>query len=169
MRLSARWKFLIDLTFFVGFLLLMQPAFTGLSLHEWFSVALVAVMALHLLIQWDWIVQVTLRFFHKFWHKSRLQYVLDILLLVSMGAAFVSGFAISRHVLPFLGLHVEEDFFWRFLHSTSADLTLIIVAVHVALNWKWVVATFKSLFRRKQTRRGAQPVMQPLQQVGGER
>lgn len=168
MRLSARGRFLIELLFFVGFLLLMEPILTGLSLHEWFSTVLVAVMALHLLTQWDWIVQVTRQFFRKFWHKSRLQYMLDILLLVSMSTAFVSGFAISRHVLPFFGLSMERDPFWRFLHSLSADLTVFIVAVHVALNWKWVMATFKNLVGGKSSWRRTLPALQITRQPGGE-
>lgn len=169
MKASSRLKLLVDLTFFIGFLLLMQPILTGIPLHEWVSVALVAVMAFHLLTQWDWIIQVTRRFFRKVWHRSRLQYVLDVLLLVSMSAAFVSGFAISRAVLPALGLPEQRDFFWRALHSLSANLTLLIVAVHIALNWKWVVNAFKNLVRRPHARRAIVSAMETVKPTGGER
>lgn len=156
MRASARTRFVVDLIFFLGFLTLMQPALTGIPLHEWFSLAVVAVMAFHLLFQWDWVIQVTRRFFQKVWHKSRLNYLLDVLLLLSMSTAFVSGFAISREVLPFFGLRVGEDRFWRFLHSLSADVTLLVVAVHVGLHWDWIVSTLRRLVRRPRPR---QPIL----------
>ncbi|RME46745.1 MAG: DUF4405 domain-containing protein [Chloroflexi bacterium] len=143
MRASARLRLFVDLVFFFGFLLLMQPDLTGISLHEWFSVALLVVMAFHVLFQWDWVMAVTRRFFHKLIHRSRLNYVLDTLLLMAMSTAFVSGFAISRDVLPFFGIPARRDLFWRALHTLSADITLVIVGVHLALHWRWVIHTLK--------------------------
>lgn len=143
MRVNTRTKLWIDLTIFLAFLISMQPALTGVSLHEWFTVAIIGTFVLHILTQWDWIIAVARRFFHKLFHQSRLNFVLDLLLFLSMTTVFVSGFVISRSFLPFFGVEVEPSFLWRRLHDVSANLTLLIVAVHVALHWSWIVNAVK--------------------------
>lgn len=69
--------------------------------------------------------------------------MLDVALLIAMTTAFVSGYAISRSVLPVLGLAVRPDFVWRRLHDISANLTLLIVAVHVGLHWQWILSALR--------------------------
>jgi hypothetical protein len=55
----------------------------------------------------------------------------------------LSGIMISRSVMSVLGIQITASQTWRFLHSWSANLTLILVGVHFALHWKWIVSTFR--------------------------
>ena len=50
---------------------------------------------------------------------------------------------VSQAILPWLGLTAPAGSFWRIIHSLSADWAVILVAVHTALHWKWLVNTIK--------------------------
>jgi hypothetical protein len=136
MKKSNLW---IDLGIFAAFLLAMEPQFTGVTIHEWLSLALAGTVLVHLLLHWKWIRGVLLTFFKKLWHTSRLKFVVDLLLFISFTAVMLSGVMISRAVLPALGIHLGENFAWRMLHNLSATLSLWLVAIHFALNWDMVV------------------------------
>lgn len=133
-------NFLIDIAIFLAFLVAMEPRFGGIAVHEWLSIALAAAIVVHLLLHWQWIVGVGGRFFRRLWHASRLKFVVDALLFVASVAVMLSGLLISRSALPALGIPVEHGGgTWRALHSLSADLSILLVGLHFALNWDWVV------------------------------
>jgi len=153
MNLKARTRFLLDLFLFVSFLIFMQPALTGITVHEWFATAAILTFLIHVLSQWDWIIAVGKHFFQKFFHQSRLNFILDILLFFSMTTVMVSGLLISRSLLPALGFLVAPNFFWRRIHDVSANFTLLVVAIHVGLHWDWIVNTAKRLLKRVGSKR----------------
>ncbi|GIV63852.1 MAG: DUF4405 domain-containing protein [Chloroflexota bacterium] len=136
-------NFFLDTAIFGGFLAALTPELTGLPIHEWLSLALAGTLIVHLLLHWNWITAVLKTFFRKLFHLSRLKFAVDFLLLISMVTVMVSGLMVSRVVLPVLGLTVTENPVWEVLHSLSAELVLWLAALHVALNWKWVVSAFK--------------------------
>lgn len=130
---------LIDGSIFTAFLIAMEPRFTGIAIHEWLSLALAATAVVHLLLHWKWITSVGTRFFKKLWHSSRLKFIVDILLFAAFTSIMMSGIMMSRAILPALGLRLGESPVWRVLHSLSADAGILLVGLHFALNWKWVV------------------------------
>ena len=141
--MSNKRNLLVDIAIFVGFLVASQPRMTGMAVHEWLSVAFLAAGVVHILLHWQWVKAVTVQFFKKLWHSSRLNYVLNVLLLFALTAVSLSGLLISKSVLPFLGLSGLGNPAWRMIHSTSADAILILVGLHVALHWKWIVTMIK--------------------------
>jgi hypothetical protein len=135
---------IIDTGIFAAFLVAMEPRFSGISIHEWLSLALAATVVVHLLLHWKWIVGVGKRFFQKLWHTSRLKFFVDTLLFVDFIAIMLSGLLISRAVLPALGISLfRENNVWRLLHTLSADAGIWLVGLHFALSWDWVVHTLK--------------------------
>ncbi len=146
MNLKARTRFWLDVFLFVSFLAFMEPLLTGIPVHEWWATAAILTFLIHVLTQWDWIIAVGKRFFQKLFHQSRLNFVLDLLLFLSMTTVVLSGLMISEHVLPALGFPEQHNFFWRRIHDASANLSLIIVAIHIGLHWDWIVATARRLF-----------------------
>lgn len=133
----------IDIAIFLIFLVTMAPRFSGLLLHEWLSIAFGATIFVHLLLHWQWIVQVTRRFLAKATWESRINYILNALLFVSMTVVIFTGLMISEFALPQLGIRLGENFAFRRLHTMSADATVILVGVHVALHWQWMVNAIK--------------------------
>lgn len=131
-------NYLIDITLLAAFLIAMEPRFGGIAVHEWLSLALAAIIVLHLLLHWDWIVAVGLSFFRKLWQRSRLKFVVDLLLFAAFVAVMLSGVLISKVALPQLALQAGYRRLWRELHAWSADASLLLLGLHFALNWGWL-------------------------------
>jgi cytochrome b len=134
---------LVDTAIFAGFLLATDPHATGQTIHEWLGVAFGAAIIVHLLLHWKWIVNVVRRFFSKLPGQVRINAVLNSLLFVAMTLIIFSGIMISKVVLSTFGLEGQHDGIWRVVHSTATNVALIIVGLHVALHWKWIVGTLK--------------------------
>jgi hypothetical protein len=139
--MSAKTNLLVDSLIFTAFLVAFEPNLTGIAIHEWLSVAFAGALIIHLLLHWDWVVKITLQFFRKLFHSSRLNYIVDAVLLIAFITVMLSGILISRSVLTVLGIQVTASPAWRFLHSSSANLVLLMVGLHFALHWKWIVST----------------------------
>ena len=58
-------NFLLDFFVFISFLLAIDPRSTGISIHEWLSIACSAAIVTHLVLHWDWTVAVVKRFFRS--------------------------------------------------------------------------------------------------------
>ncbi|MCS6993742.1 MAG: cytochrome b/b6 domain-containing protein [Anaerolineales bacterium] len=139
MSVSSRTNLIFDSIVFLAFLVLANPDMTGMSIHEWLGVAFLAALLTHLVLHWEWIVSVTASFFKKLWHTSRLNYVVNLLFLVLMTGALFSGLMISESVLAFLGISIERNPVWEGLHHTLSDASVLVLGLHLALHWKWIV------------------------------
>ncbi len=138
---SSRTKLWLDFALFIAFLVTMEPRSSGLAIHEWLSLSLIAVMIVHLLINWDWITEITGRFLRKLGMQNRINYLLNWLLFIDGTLIMVSGVMISKVALPALGIHLPLGFAWRRLHDMSANIGLLLLGVHTALHWGWIVKT----------------------------
>ena len=143
--MNTKLNFWIDIATFIGFMIAMEPHSTGVSIHEWFTVAAVGTLIVHFVLHWDWFIRLTSRFLVKLFHSSRLNYLIAIAIFIGFTAIMVSGLMISEHFIPSLGLHPEGRYAWRRIHDLAANLTFLLVAVHVALRWEWVKAAFVRL------------------------
>lgn len=136
-------NFLLDLLVFVAFLVAMDPRSSGISIHEWVSLAWGGAIIAHLVLHWDWTVAVVKRFIRATSGMNRLKLGVDLVLFLDGVLIMVSGLLMSRAVLPALGIQVQSSGVWHQLHTLSADAALILVGVHVALSWKWIVNMVK--------------------------
>lgn len=142
-RSATQTNLYLNLFVFIVFIFAMDPEITGLSIHEWLSLAFFGTLIVHLILHWKWVVAVTKTFFKKLFHQSRLNYVLNVTLFVWFFIATVSGVMESRHLLPTLGLAASQNPFWENLHSASAESLWFPVALHLLLHWKWVLKALK--------------------------
>ena len=159
--MSQKTNLYVDIAILVGFLVAYEPALTGIAIHEWLSLAFASALILHLLLHWDWVVQVTLKFFRKLFHSSRLNYILNLALLIDFVMILLSGLLISRTVLPAIGLQTANDPAWRFLHSSAADFSLLLLGLHLALHWKWILSTTKRYLFAPRKRQTQPQTLQP--------
>lgn len=148
-------NYLIDIAIFAAFLVAMDPHSTGIAIHEWLSIAFGAAIVTHLLLHWSWIVGITRRFFGKVTQEARWNYLINLLFFIDMTIIIFSGIMISEAALPAVGITLAHSFAWRSLHALSANLALPILGLHVALHWRWIINTTKSLLGRV---RPAKPV-----------
>jgi hypothetical protein len=140
--IQTRTKLWMDLLIFLAFLVAMDPRSSGVAVHEWLALSMLAALTIHLLLSWDWIINISQRFLGRLGLQNRINYILNWLLFIDGTLLIVSGVMISRVAMPYLGIHLPEGFAWRGLHSLSANFALIILGLHTALHWGWVVNTF---------------------------
>jgi hypothetical protein len=161
-------KLILDLTMFGAFLAVSNPRLTGISIHEWLGVSLIAALITHLLFNWEWIVNIGKAFFRKLWHQSRLNFVVDTAFFIVMTGVLFSGLMISKSVLPTFGIQLAASGSWRSIHFMLSDASVILLGLHFALHWKWMVTNtnryilnpIRGLFERREVPQGlaAQPV-----------
>lgn len=135
-----RFVFWLDVALFAGFLFLLSPRLTGLAVHEVLGMAFSLILLVHLLIAWPWISAVAKRVFASADRGMRVSYLLNGLLFVLVIIELVSGLAISQVVLPFAGVNTINDGSWRALHNQTLNWTMLVVGLHIAMNWRWVLS-----------------------------
>ena len=136
-------KLVLDVIIFVAFLIAMEPRSSGITIHEWLATSLIAVLIVHLLLSSDWITRIMRRFIGKINNQSRFNYILNWSLFIDGTVIMLSGFMISESLMPSLGLQFPSNFAWRGLHELSTNLFILLLGLHTALHWSWVVETFK--------------------------
>jgi hypothetical protein len=139
---QTKTKLGVDILIFVVFLVMMDPRSSGIAVHEWLAISVIAALIVHLLLSWDWITQITRRLLGKMAGQTRINYILNWLLFIDGTLIMVSGIMISQVALPTLGLKLPAGFAWRGLHDTAANFGLVLLGLHTALHWAWVVNTF---------------------------
>ncbi len=91
--------------------------------------------------------------------RNTLKFILDSLLFISVTSTAAMGLLLG-FVIPkggkaapaeqfFLGLHRHE---WGDLHQTLGIATLVILALHLWLNWAWIKGTTQKHFGLKWSR-----------------
>jgi hypothetical protein len=143
--MSRRSRFIIDIALLIGLLVANDPARTGIAVHEWLSIALVVPLLVHLVINWEWTVHVTKRFFERLMSVSRLNLIVDVALFAFTVTVMVSGLAVSSVLSGLLGFTSTASPLWVAVHSASASATIIALLAHFALHGKWFAQTLTSL------------------------
>jgi cytochrome b len=125
--------------------------FTGLVLHEWLGLAIVGMIVAHLLFAWSWIASQSRRFFTLRSVRARINYVLNLTLFAALTAVIFSGILISQKAVPSLtGMKTAPAMDWRWdaLHNQFSGIVLMLVGLHLAINWEWMLAAGQKIFRR---------------------
>lgn len=134
----TRLDFWLDALLLVAYTLAYSLGFTGIATHEWLGIGLGVVLLVHLTLHWDWVIRTTRKLLRR-GGRERFVWLVNLLLLLSMTLCIASGILISEVALPELGITPAAGSFWRQMHDTTATLTLILVPIHAALDWRWVV------------------------------
>jgi hypothetical protein len=145
-RIAARTRvdFWFDLVLLLGYTLAYSYGFTGIAIHEWLGLGLGLALLLHLTLHWDWVIRTTCRLVSPRGHDT-LIWLVNLALLFAMTLCVLSGILISRVALPYLGIYPLGGPFWERLHVVTAEVTLGLVPVHVALRWRWIVRVARRL------------------------
>jgi Domain of unknown function (DUF4405) len=149
-----RPRLVIDIILTISFLALMSTTLTGQFLHEWWGTLLILIVIVHLLAQWDWAGSLTRGFLARLAPRVRVNYLLNWLLFIAAVLVLVSGLAISQIVLPTVHLSVVGRNssiygFWHQMHTLSASIVLVLAAVHLGMNWRWVLSAVQQITGRR--------------------
>lgn len=137
----------VDLITFLIFLVVEAPHFSGMPVHEWLGIAIGVGVLTHVLLHWSWIIEVSKRFFGKAQVLARVNYVLNLLLFLTIVTIIFTGLMISETIVPLLGITVAKGGIWHGVHTFASDAFIGLIGLHVALHWQW----FTNLVRRSRT------------------
>ncbi|HEY1620737.1 MAG TPA: DUF4405 domain-containing protein [Streptosporangiaceae bacterium] len=155
-RVAARTRldFWFDAALLAGYTLAYSYGFTGIGIHEWLGIALGVALLFHLTLHWDWVIRTTRKLLSPRGH-DKLIWAVNLLLMLAMVMCVVSGIIISRVALPSLGIRLQAGGSWQRFHVLTAEVTLGLVPVHVALRWRWLVRVARRLWTSRAARRAA--------------
>ena len=151
----TRRLLIVDTLLFVLFLLTINVPLTGLAIHEWLSIALAVGIVTHLLQHGDWAATIRRRLSSSTSLQNRLNFLMMIGLFFGFGSIIISGLLISEAALPWIGYTPNGGAFWFWLHLSSVGWVVALFAIHIAMNWTWIVNTTERL------------IFSPLRRVGG--
>ncbi|KFZ41620.1 DUF4405 domain-containing protein [Anoxybacillus flavithermus] len=143
-------KIILDVSLAIMFVLLMNPrVFNGLPFHEVAGLVIGVAVLIHIGLNYKWVVNTVKNIFNRSLSgKARFGFLLNVLLLVSMAAIIVTGILISKVVFPhFSG---GENHALRELHDIFSKVTLVLVGVHIALHWQWIMGVFRKICKTKE-------------------
>ncbi len=127
-------NWLVDAALFVGFLIATLLDLTGLAVHQWLGIAIVALAGYHLLAHQQWVVSVTQRFFGRTSGKARRFYLVDAGLLIGFMAIGITGLVISS----WLDLTLAAYETWRVVHVMATVITLGLIVLKIGMHWQWI-------------------------------
>ncbi len=140
----------VDLVLLITYVILQEPGgATGFIWHEWVGVVFIPLFVLHVVLSWSWIATNWQRAIENSAPRARINYILNTTLFVLMAIVGVTGLVVSQYALPAIGAGSHGSRRWEQFHNFSASLVIPVVALHLALNWSWIVrAVRRYLFRR---------------------
>jgi hypothetical protein len=162
--IRPRTRLLVDVLLLAGFVVAMYPLRTGLRLHEWLTLALIAPALFHLVVNWDFVTKTLARFFAKLKGASRLNLTVDVPLFILTVTVSLSGFMVSRTVRTLLRMSVHPLPIWHLVHSWSAKIVIWVIGTHVVLHWKWIKSylRIRKKKKKKKTAKGAAAGRRPV-------
>ncbi len=148
-RSVTQIKLYLDLILFISFILANIPRATGIPFHEWIGFLFVIPLMAHILLDWQWIVNISKRLFKKLPGEVRFNHFWDLLIFILMVLVALTGTVISESALPALGIKVIIDPFWVTMHDITANLLMVFIGVHLAMHWGWIVNAFRLYILRR--------------------
>jgi hypothetical protein len=151
MALRSRFWVTLDCSMLLAVVVLLAWRLTGVVMHEWLGVALIVGLLAHLLLHWQWVETRSRRILAPRSGRARVNFALNFALFAAMTVAMVSGFMISKAVLP-AHLVPAEYVKWHDVHDVSARVTLVGVGLHLGLNWDLMVIAVGNFLTRRAAR-----------------
>jgi hypothetical protein len=142
----TRILLVLDSVLFVSLLLSLEPRFEGLALHEWLGLAFAPLVVIHIVYAWRWIAMSFGRLRTAGAWRLRLNLALNTLLFIALVVTVFSGVMTSFVALPALGIAPGPAAGWRRLHNEWETYLEILVGLHIALNWNWIMGAVRRQF-----------------------
>jgi len=140
MKQKKNWW--LDLVLFITFIATFFLDRTGVEMHQWLGVTSGVLALYHLIFHWDWVVAVSKRFFSRLSNKTGYFFLIDAALLMGFVLILFTGLVISTWFNLILGDYSA----WLRLHIIVSIGTLSLVALKLALHWRWIARTARKIW-----------------------
>lgn len=143
--MTKRGSLLILDSFMLAFFaVLMSWRLTGVVLHEWIGMALIAMILAHLLVHWGW-VEARLGALRRPAPRRFGALLLNTAVFAAMGTTIVSGLVVSKVIFP-NHLSAPSYLHWHSVHENAATFTVLLIGLHLAFNWDRVTGSIRRAF-----------------------
>ncbi len=127
-------------------LILMNTNITGMELHEILGVGIFLIFLIHKILNIKWIIAITKNIFSKKVNlKTKIVYILNVILLITITANVITGILISKCILTNISISNSQNLSsW---HKFISYWSLIIISIHIGLHWEMLINMFKKVFK----------------------
>jgi hypothetical protein len=133
-------KIILDIIMSVLLFLMYSKRVISISFHEIGGLIVCGLVLIHMGINRKWIVGVTKRLFDKSLPtKTKIGYVINSLLFISVTFIAISGIIISKSL--FAGMF-NGSAVWKSVHYFSSAIIIILAGIHIGLHWTFIKNMF---------------------------
>lgn len=90
-------------------------------------------------------------------NRNIIKYIVDVGLLVSFLGASFTGIVKFRSFLSMLGISLDYESMnmtlYRQIHDWSGLVMVVLVLIHLILNWSWIVSVTKGFFVKEEIKK----------------
>lgn len=146
MKKSIYFRFIMDIAMGIVFALFFNHKILGgLTYHETAGLVIGVAVVVHLIFNRKWIKHVSKALFDKkIPSRTKVGWIVDLLLLIDMFLIILSGIAISKVLFP--SLNIQGSILNQNTHVACAYLGLALLGIHIGLHWTWTMNMFKKVF-----------------------
>lgn len=140
------FKIILDILMAVIFVLMFNKlVIVPITFHEIAGLGVLIAFVIHIIINFNWVKQVTSKLFSsKINLRTRLGYIIDMILLLCFVTIGISGIFISK--VLFSNIKISSSIDFHALHISVSYIALLLVGLHVGLHWTWAMNVFKKVF-----------------------
>lgn len=155
MKASVKFKICVDVTMTAALYACMAYMLVGEEAHEWIGSGLALLFVLHNALNRKWYAALLTG---RYTPLRAFQTAVNLLCLVSMAAAAVSGAAMSRYLydIPFLGGGASLA---RTVHMLAAYWGYCFISLHLGLHWSMMLGMMKNAAAPQRAPRWITPLL----------
>jgi hypothetical protein len=128
------------------------------NLHTWFGIGMILAATVHVVIHWNWIINMTKRVIHELIkrerrlnERSRFNVGINMLIGLSFLVTAVSGVYLLFFPGGAHGVADPEFLFnrttWDLVHTWAGIVMIDAAIFHFAIHWGWVLKVTSKMFR----------------------
>ena len=124
------FKIVVDILLFVVTFLLVNMDITGNLTHEILGIAMVILLLIHIVTNWNWIKNVT-KNFKKVNKKTKLMYFINLITMLIYFCAILFGIIISHELFKF---ETSSNYKFVITHIIFGRLAIIVMFLHIGMH-----------------------------------
>lgn len=138
-------KITLDTIMTILVILMYNKRVISMKFHEVGGLIAMGIFVIHVGLNFNWVKSISKRIFSKNLPvKTRIGYIVNVLLLLAMGFIGLSGVLISKTILTGIS---SQSIIWKIGHQSVAGFALILVGIHLGLHWGFIKAMFGKVIK----------------------